>query len=166
MSETPSDTQQRRRGCVLLLDENINSLTVAETLRKLTGWTIELHSDHFERGADDAAVVAFCGQRGWALVTCDEMRYTPETKAAIEENKTRVLKVIVNKETHGVEIAASLVLARERIIRFLKANRAAVVAHIRRDGTIGAVTRFEAPRLDLTSSQKRTARKFGTGKLF
>ena len=165
MSETPLDTP-RSRKCTLLLDENLSSVTVADILRRIPDWTIELHSDHLGRGADDAEVAEYCGKRGWALVTCDEMRYTPETKRAISAHNVRVLKVVVKKKTLGVEIAASLVVAREKIIGFLKKNRAAVVAHIRRDGTLQIMSTFDGGTNRLTASQERTTRKFGGGKLF
>ena len=48
-------------------------------LRTVRQWTIELHIDHLPAGADDDEVVKLCGQKGFTLVTCDEMRYTPET---------------------------------------------------------------------------------------
>jgi hypothetical protein len=166
MSETPSGTPRKRDECVLLLDENVSSITVAEILSKVPDWTIELHSNHFERGASDAEVAEYCGQRGWALVTCDDMRYTPETKRAIAANNVRVLKVVVKKKTLGVEIAASLVIAREKILGFLKKNRTAVVVHIQKDGSLQVMNRFEEPMKPLTASQQRTARKFGNDKLF
>jgi len=149
-----------------LLDENLSSLTIAEILRKAPDWIIELHDDHFERGASDADVAEYCGKRGWALVTCDDMRYTPETKKAIAANNLRVLKVVIKKKTLGVEIAAALILAREKIVGFLRNNRAAVVAHIQKDGTLHIRARFEDATRELTAAQKRTARKFGTGRLF
>ena len=143
----------------------MSSVTIADTLRKASGWTIELATDHFKDGAGDADIATYCGERGWALVTCDEMRYTPETKKAIVNSSVRVLKV-VSKQRQGIEIAASLVLARERIVGFLKKNKSAVVCHIHKDGTLHPMERFEDAATTLTDSQKRTARKYGTGKLF
>lgn len=141
-------------------------MAIVEILRQAPDWTIELHGAHLDRGASDAEVVTYCGTRGWALVTCDDMRYTPETKRAIAEHNVRVIKVVVKKKTLGVEIASSLIIARDKIIGFLKNNRTAIVAHIQKDGSINVRERFDQHTKGLTASQQRTERKHGAGRLF
>ncbi len=164
MSERPSGTQRRNRECVVFLDENMSSLDTAAALRELMGWTVELHLDHLPRGASDVDVVTFCGERGWAVITSDEMRYTPETKIAITRHHTRIFKVIGHRDTHGREIIAALVLARRKIIEILIKNKTALCAHVRQNGDVKIMTRFEeafGTVQEMSESQLRTLRKYG-----
>lgn len=161
MSEMRSDTRRRSDIPRLLLDENLSSNSVAVPLRRLPGWIIELHQDHLPRGASDREVAEFCGRQGWAIVTCDDMRYTPETKIAMARFSARVFKVVVNRETHGMHIVSSLVSAREAILKMLRADNGPFCAHVRRSGAVKVMTRLDEIVGQMTDAQKRTFKKFG-----
>jgi hypothetical protein len=160
MSSKPAGTAPKRT-CTLLLDENISSDSIAAPLRDLGGWNIELHGDHFEAGTSDAEVALTCGDHGWAIVTCDDMRYTPETKQVLARHGGRVLKVSTRGgSTHYIEIVSALVGARYRIISLLAKDRSSWCAHVNRAGSVTIMARYDDYG-ELSESQTRTARKYG-----
>lgn len=151
----------RKDDCVLMLDENRCSQIISDPLNRLTGWTIERFKSHLKKGTEDDKVVAFCGERGWGLISTDDMRYTPETQLAIVAYDVRVFKVVVRKNTAFTEIMASLVLGRAEIQDIMRRERKALVAHVRRKGDVQIMTRLEHVRAAYSESQLRTARKYG-----
>lgn len=164
MSETPSNTREsrkRRDGCCLLLDENICTPIIAEPLRRLAQWKIEIHRDHLPAGAPDPEVVTYCGERGWGLITCDDMRHCPDTVRAIIKYQVGVFRVILRKEMHGVRIMSSLVQAQPAVIKQFHHNRAAFWSHILSDGDTRVVSRFDEALAGLTESQRKTFARYG-----
>jgi hypothetical protein len=161
MYEKLAATPPRSRECVVFLDENMSSPEIAEILRQLDGWRIEIHLDHLTPGTSDEDVANFCGPRGWAVVTCDDMRYTPETKLAMLQQHVRVFKVVRHDDTHGLELAAALVTARKSIIGMMRKNRTAMCAHVRLNGDVNVVRYFDDVALSLSPSQLKTYRKYG-----
>jgi hypothetical protein len=161
MLERRAATQPRSRPCVLLLDENMSSLLIAEQLRKLEGWDIQLHDSHLDRGAADHAVVDLCGRNHWGLVTCDDMRYTPETKVAMVEQRVRIFKVVCGRETHVIRITAALIGARLKMIALMKKTQIAMCAHIQLNGHVVVRNYFDDVIATMTPSQRKTFLKFG-----
>ena len=151
----------RSRECVLLLDENMSSPTIVEPLREFTDWIIKTHGDCLDPGATDDDVVTFCGRNDYALVSLDEMRYTPETTEAIRRHNVAVFKVVTHKETHFVVVASALIQARRNIVSLVRKNRTGFCAHVYQNGRVRIVTRFEDTTEVLTESQQKTMRKFG-----
>ena len=161
MSAKRLDTR-RSRSATFLLDENIYSETLAVRLRETPGWTVEIHPDHLERSTPDDVVARFCGDKGWGLITSDEMRFTPSTKIEIVRGNVRVFKVCGRKVTHYTEIVAALVIAQPRMLEIMHKNRLAISAHIHANGDVRIATTFnDVIPPNLTPSQLRTFRKFG-----
>ncbi|HEY3383905.1 MAG TPA: hypothetical protein VGK32_19245 [Vicinamibacterales bacterium] len=139
----------------------MSSPIIVEPCQMLDGWTIIAHRDSFSPGTSDKDVVERCGEEGWALVTCDEMRYTPETMVMMAELSVPLFRVVTKRETHFVEVLATLVKARTNIISTLRKNCTAFVAHIHTGGNVKVMTRYEEPAESLTDAQLKTKRKFG-----
>lgn len=152
----------RNRVAGFLLDENISSDSIAIELRKLRGWRIEMHQDHFDPGAEDVRVVTLCAQKGWGLLTCDDMRYSHETSRAIFQGGVKVFKVITHRETHGVQMSSAIVVAQQRLLKYM-ATPGALCAHIRMDGSVHLMTTF-SDYAKLTPAQTKTFKRMG--KLF
>jgi hypothetical protein len=138
----------------------MSSPPIANNARQVNDWKLELHTDHLKRGVDDMDVVALCGRHGWALVTCDEMRYTPETKAAIVTWNVAVFKVVIHKKTNGIEIAAAMIAGRRRMLDLLAKQKPPFCAHVQLNGSVNLMSDFED--IALTESQRRTLRKYQT----
>jgi len=123
-SEKQSDTSTpppRDPPTGFLLDENLSSADIADFLRRLKSvdWHIELHTDHFPRGASDVEVIKECGARGWVLVSCDDrIRYVPQNKAAVLDHSVRAF-MFGKGNYQGIEYAAALVVGRMHMFKVL-----------------------------------------------
>lgn len=162
MSEPPSSTSptpQRDSASVFLLDENLSSSDIAIFLRRLRDWTIELHTDHFQRGMNDVDLIRECGARGWALITCDDrIRYVPESKAAVLEHRVRAF-MFGKGNYQGVEYAAALIIGRPTMSKIIRTVPAPFIARVARDGDIGVIHPQQSTK-NLTARDK-TERKYG-----
>lgn len=133
---------------------------MAADLRELDEWRIELHPDYLNRGVPDMDVVALCGQRRWALVTCDDMRYTPETKYAMVAWNVCVFKVVIHKKTHLLEMTSALIAGRKRILDLLDKQPHPFCAHVQLNGTV-TVMSSTFNDVKMTDSQRQTFKKYG-----
>src|SRR5204863_8467788 len=103
--------------------------------------------------ATDVEVVTFCGEQGWGLITCDELRHTRETVRAIMRYHVAIFRVVLRKRTHGVRIMSALVQAQRAIIDTMAKHRGAFCAHVRADGTTRIMSRFDQAQTGLTEAQ-------------
>lgn len=139
----------------------MSSLRLAVLLRTVRAWTIELHADHLRPGADDDEVVALCGKQGFTIVTCDDMRYTPETMAAMVAYGVGFFK-ISSANANTERKAAAIIVASDRMIRLAHENKAnAFCAHVRLDGHVQHMVDAFKDFPPRTASQQRTERKYG-----
>ena len=152
---------RRSRHASFLLDENIQSDTLAIRLREIPGWDIQLHADHLQPSTSDADVVALCSENSWGLITIDEMRYTDDTKRAMVQGNVRLFKVITHERTHYMHIVASLVIAQARMLEIMHKNKFACCAHVYTNGDVSIVSRFADIPPGLTPQQQKTYLKFG-----
>jgi hypothetical protein len=116
------------------LDENLGSKKFPEPLVE-AGVTIELHSDHFDKGTPDLEWIPVVAQRGWTLVTLDgRLRYNKLEQIAILENDLAGF-VLVGACGHA-EKAQQFLRARRRVERVLRENAPPFIAKIYSDGAV------------------------------
>ena len=135
---------------------------MAVLLRSVKKWQVHLLEDlGNHRGSDDDEVVKLCGQHGLTIVTCDDMRYTPETMAAMVAYGVGVFKV-VSANANTERKAAAMIVASDRMIQLVNAHKGeAFCAHVRLDGYVNhKVDAFKAFPAR-TESQRLTERKYG-----
>jgi hypothetical protein len=161
MSEKPSDTLTlplRDSVPTLLLDENLSSSSIAEFLKRIRKWTIELCTDHLPRGAPDPEVIKFCAERGWALISCDDrIRLVPENKGAVLRH--RVKAFMFNKGNYlGVEYAAALIVGHGQLLKAIDTTDGYLLARVQRHGEIVV---FEPRVAEATTSRAKTEQKYG-----
>lgn len=159
MSEKPSDTKPRNKGCGLLLDENTNSPLIIDPCNRMRGWEIHSHGAYLPKGASDEEVAAFCGPRRWGLITLDDMRYSPKTVLVLYAFRVRVFKLVRHKDTPFTELQAALIVARKRIIEIMRTEPDALFAHVQLKGHVTVMNRLEQYRR-IPESQLKTVRKY------
>ncbi len=163
MSEKPSDTSTlppRDDTPSLLLDENLSSADIPEMLRRIRKeWRIEQHLDHFRPGTADPEVIAECGRRRWALVSCDDrIRYVPQNKAAVIKHGVHAF-MFGKGNYQGVEYAAALIVGRGQMLNMIRRTAGYFFAHVRRSGEI--VLMEPRPNKATEASREKTIRKYG-----
>jgi hypothetical protein len=121
---------------VLYLDENLcNSTAILETLKKLDV-RHERHLSHFERGALDETWLPFVGTNGWVLLTADKrIRYNFLEKRALQESGVREF-VFASGNLSGVEMAAALEMAIQKVKKLCRKFDPPFVASISRKGDV------------------------------
>ena len=144
---------------VILLDENLSSPDIADELRRWeSDWTVKLHREHFPNPrTPDTEILAFCGQRGWILVSVDDrMRRVPENKKAAEVNRARVF--CFPRHTSGAEYRAALTAGRHKLLRLARKMPPPNFARISTEGTVGFFERDKLP--SGASAMERTKAKY------
>jgi len=78
-----------------------------------------------------------CGERGWALVTCDDrIRKLPQSKAAVIRHKVRVFS-FAHGNFQGAEYAAALVVGSLKIATMIKKTAGYLFARVQKTETSG-----------------------------
>ena len=153
---------QLRRKPVLFLDENMRSEAIIVPARSYDDWEIELYGDHFDQGRNDEELTAFCGPRGWSIVSADDdFRYNNECKSHIRQYRIHVFTMVLPRSIHVAKIGSGLVRAHDEILKIAKKDGACgLCAHIRLNGGVEVMTRFDLAG-GLTEKQRRTMNKYG-----
>lgn len=145
---------------VILLDENLSSPDIAEELGRWTSeWTVELHRKHFPNPkTPDTEVLAFCGKRGWILVSVDDrMRHVPENVNAAKTSGARVF-CFPRSYVSGAEYRSALTAGRYKLLHYARKMPPPNFARITREGTVGFFERDKTK--PGASSRDRTRVKY------
>lgn len=167
MSPKQSPTSKPLKVPVLYLDENfgIKPEMVAELQKYSADWQIEQHCTHFPRdplkdSLGDDEVLAFCGQKGWALVTKDD-KLRVRHAAAAEAHGVKVF-LFANGNHKGMSYVSAMICARHKIRRMIGKRDGHFFARITMEGQVYPLGEGEHKSAkDMTSSEK-TAQKYGT----
>jgi len=96
----------------------------------------ERHLSHFARGALDETWLPFVGTNGWVLLTADKrIRYNFLEKRALQESGVREF-VFASGNLSGVEMAAALEMAIQKMKKLCRKFDAPFVASISRTGDV------------------------------
>lgn len=146
-----------------LLDEGICGPDIIAPLRTVPGWTIERHHDYLERGVPDVAVIKFCAEKQWALLTGDDdMRFSDDAKAAMTRHAVPVFMVVLKKQANATQIYSALVAAQERILNTIRKTKVGFCAHVLLGWNVRVMRYFDPVPLEhVSDSQRRTIRRYG-----
>lgn len=108
---------------------------IAESLRA-AGIQVEVHDDHFPTDAKDEEWLSQVGTRGWIVLSKDDrIRYRAVEKHALLSAGIAAF-FLSRGDLKGVEMAAIVIKAMPRIIRFIKKYRRPFIASISRAGQV------------------------------
>ena len=103
---------------------------------RLSGYHVELHTDHFDEDAPDPEWLPEVGQRGWIVFTKDNHIHRNQVEiVALLKSGTAAFVLRANKAT-GNEMAKAFVAALPSIERFLKKFDKPFVATVTLSGTV------------------------------
>ena len=95
------------------------------------GIKVERHRDLFQQDGTDEQWLEYCGTKNRVAITHNErIRYTPNELAAVVLHKVRLLVVVGHAPV--AELARNFVNTLPKVVAFLAANKAPVIAKIYR----------------------------------
>ena len=106
---------------VLFLDATHQSKILANLLRDLDV-SVEVHRRHFRPDAPDPEWIADVTSRGWVIISGDKgIREDGINRHAVIKARAKVF-LLADTSSRGAEWAASLVVARKKILRIAEQN--------------------------------------------
>lgn len=106
---------------VLFLDATHQSKVTANLLRDLDV-RVEVHRRHYRPDAPDHEWIAEVTQKGWVIISGDKgIREDGINRHAVIKARAKVF-ILADTNSRGAEWAASLVVARNKIIRIAEQN--------------------------------------------
>jgi len=105
----------------LFLDATHQAKITAKLLRD-AGLSVEVHKRYFLADAPDPEWIADCTQRGWAIISGDKgIELDGVNRRAVVSAKAKVF-ILADTTSRCVDWAASLVLARQKILAIVEDN--------------------------------------------
>ena len=106
---------------VLFLDATHQSKVTAKLLRDLDV-NVEVHKRHYRPDAPDPEWIADATNRGWVIISGDKgIREDGVNRHAVIKARAKVF-LLTDTTSRGAEWAASLVVARKKILRIAEQN--------------------------------------------
>lgn len=117
-----ANSQPSNTSITLLLDRTHQSKLTVKLLRELDV-SVETHRRHYLPDAADPDWIVDAAGRGWAIISGDKgIEYDGVNRQAVVASHARVF-LLTDTESRGAEWAASLVMARKKILRIALENR-------------------------------------------
>ncbi|KYC42090.1 hypothetical protein WA1_19005 [Scytonema hofmannii PCC 7110] len=123
------------QSIVFFVDRCLGSKRVVETLRN-SGLSIEVHDEHFHKGAQDVDWLPEVGKRGWVVLTKDAKigKHTSE-KFAVFSAKVKMI-VLASQSMTGDQMIEAFLKAIVPMQEFVRKHPAPFIAKLFRDGHI------------------------------
>jgi len=113
--------QPLKPSITLFLDATHQAKITAKLLRDL-GISVEVHKRYFLPTESDPVWIADCTRRGWAIISGDKgIEYDGVNRHAVVTARAKIF-LLTDTESRGTEWAASLVMARHKILRTAAEN--------------------------------------------
>jgi hypothetical protein len=126
-------TQQQ--SITFFIDRCLGKKSIPETLRT-AGITIEIHDDHFDKGALDVDWLPQVGEKGWIVLTKDD-RISKNQLERIAVARAQIkMFVLASQNLPGKDMAAIFLTAILPMQEFVRKHPAPFIAKIYRDGKI------------------------------
>jgi predicted nuclease of predicted toxin-antitoxin system len=117
------------------IDRCLGGKCIAEVLRS-SGITVEIHDEHFDKGAQDVEWIPEVGQRGWIVLTKDKnIGKRSLERIAVASAGIRMF-ALASKDLSGPDMAAIFLEAIIAMQEFARKHPAPFIAKIYRDGNI------------------------------
>ncbi|MBR8837315.1 MAG: hypothetical protein DSM106950_25725 [Stigonema ocellatum SAG 48.90 = DSM 106950] len=123
------------QSIVFFVDRCLGSKRIVETLRN-SGITVEIHDDHFHKGAQDVDWVPEIGKRGWVVLTKDaKIGKRTSEKIAVVSEKVKLF-AFASQSLTGKQMSEALLKAIVPLQEFVRKHPGPFIAKIYRDGHI------------------------------
>lgn len=123
------------QSVTFFIDRCLGSRCIVETLLA-AGISIEIHDEHFDKGAQDVEWLPEVGKRGWVVLTKDANigKHTLE-RIAVARAQIKMF-VLASQSLSGEEMAAIFLKAIVPMQEFVRKHPAPFIAKIYRDARI------------------------------
>jgi hypothetical protein len=117
-----ANSQPKQTSATLLLDRTHQSKLTVKLLRELDV-SVETHRRHYLPDAADPDWIVDAAAKGWVIISGDKgIEYDGVNRQAVVASHAQVF-LLTDTESRGAEWAASLVMARKKILRIALENR-------------------------------------------
>lgn len=123
------------QSITFFVDRCLGSKSIVEMLQS-TGINIEIHDQHFDKGAQDVDWLPEVGKRGWVVLTKDANigKHTLE-RIAVTRAQVKMF-VLASQSLSGTDMAAIFLKAIVAMQEFVREHPAPFIAKIYRDGKV------------------------------
>lgn len=128
-----SNNSQPNPSVTFLLDRTHQSKITAKLLRELD-LNVEVHKRHYLPGAPDPEWIADATLKGWVIISGDKgIELDGINRQAVANAGAKVF-LLADTESRGAEWAASLVMARHKMMRIAAENRGPFYCSVEKGG--------------------------------
>ena len=123
------------QSITFFVDRCLGSRCIVETLQS-AGINIEIHDEHFDKGAQDVDWLPEVGKRGWVVLTKDANigKHTLE-RIAVARAQIKMF-ALASQSLSGRDMAAIFLKAIVSMQEFVREHPAPFIAKIYRDGKV------------------------------
>lgn len=123
------------QSITFFIDRCLGNRRIVETLRT-AGLTIEIHDEHFGKGAQDTEWLPEVGKRGWVVLTKDgKISNNLLERIAVARAQVKMF-IFASQSVSGADMAAIFLKAIVPMQEFVRNNPAPFIAKIYRDASI------------------------------
>jgi predicted nuclease of predicted toxin-antitoxin system len=120
---------------VVFVDRSLGKKVVANALR-ISGYSVEIHDDHFPPDAPDYVWLNEVSRRGWIVLTKDKkIRHRAGELLAVKTAKSRVF-TLSGGSIQGSEMAQIFLNAMPKIVPYASENPGPFIVQISRTGKL------------------------------
>lgn len=117
------------------IDRCLGNKRIAETLR-YSGVSVEIHDEHFGKGAQDVEWLPEVGKRGWVVLTKDgKISNNLLERIAVARANVKMF-IFASQSVSGADMSAILLKAVVPMQEFVREHPAPFIAKIYRDSRI------------------------------
>jgi predicted nuclease of predicted toxin-antitoxin system len=117
------------------IDRCLGGKRIAEALRHAS-ITVEIHDDHFDKGASDVEWLPNVGQKGWIVLTKDARIGKRSLEKIAVANARIKMFTLASQNLSGADMAEIFLKAITSMQEFVREYPAPFIAKIYRDGRI------------------------------
>lgn len=123
------------QSITFFIDRCLGNKFIVETLRK-AGITIEIHDEHFDKGAQDIHWIPEIGKKGWVVLTKDANIGKNSLERIAVANAQVKMFVLASQGLSGKDMATIFLKVIVPMQEFVRKHPAPFIAKIYRDGSI------------------------------
>jgi predicted nuclease of predicted toxin-antitoxin system len=120
---------------IFFIDRCLGGRCIAEVLRS-SGITVEIHDEHFDKGAQDVEWISEVGQRGWIVLTKDKRISKNHLERLAVASAGIKMFILASQGLSGSDMAEIFLKAIIAMQELVRKHPAPFMAKIYRDGSI------------------------------
>ncbi|WP_071188231.1 hypothetical protein [Trichormus sp. NMC-1] len=123
------------QSITFFIDRCLGKKSIAETLRT-AGIIVEIHDDHFDKGALDVDWLPQVGEKGWVVLTKDDRISKNQIERIAVARAQIKMFVLASQNLSGKDMSEIFLKAIVPMQEFVRKHPAPFIAKIYRDGKI------------------------------